>query len=197
MPPAIRKNRALYWLPRRLGALFSDGWSELRYHWHTRNTGNLLFFSIPVLVVTAFGILIYAVVEDKNDTRNLTCLALNVYFEARGEPRAGQYAVAEVTMNRVASKRYPDTVCAVVHQKKWDRLRRRYVGAFSWTELNEKPALKSRAWNSAWEAAEAVYYKRRPPQLDGALFYHARSIRPSWARKKKPVARIGRHIFYK
>src|SRR5919106_4678476 len=57
--------------------------------------------------------------------RHLDCLARNVYYEARGEPIAGQYAVAEVTMNRKASPRYPKTVCEVVYQKE----------AFSWTEL--------------------------------------------------------------
>ena len=44
----------------------------------------------------------------------LFCLALNVYFEARSEDVVGQYAVAEVTLNRVASDRFPDTVCDVV-----------------------------------------------------------------------------------
>jgi len=39
-------------------------------------------------------------------------------------------------MNRVFSRRYPGTVCEVVYEKKWDRLRKRYVGAFSWTEFD-------------------------------------------------------------
>ena len=52
--------------------------------------------------------------------RELICLALNVYYEARGESLAGKYAVAEVTMNRVTSRRYPETVCAVVYEKSWE-----------------------------------------------------------------------------
>ena len=52
-------------------------------------------------------------------------------------------------------------------------------------------------WQQAWDVANAVYFKRRAPKLQGVLFYHARHIRPSWARGKKPVARIGRHVFYK
>jgi len=52
-----------------------------------------------------------------------TCLALNVYFEARNQDTDGQILVAEVTMNRVADDRFPDEVCAVVWQNK----------AFSWT----------------------------------------------------------------
>src|SRR5882672_11161357 len=85
-----------------------------------------------------------------DDRRNLACLARNVYFEARGEPTAGQYAVAEVTMNRKASGRYPDTVCGVVYQKNWDPLRKRYVGAFSWTELGALPAPRGEEWERAW-----------------------------------------------
>ena len=46
------------------------------------------------------------------------CLALAVYHEARGEPLIGQKAVAEVVMNRVASDRFPDTICGVVMQPK-------------------------------------------------------------------------------
>lgn len=52
------------------------------------------------------------------------CLAANLYFEARGEPLKGQLAVAKVTLNRVKSKQYPDSICAVVFQKH----------QFSWTK---------------------------------------------------------------
>jgi spore germination cell wall hydrolase CwlJ-like protein len=52
-------------------------------------------------------------------------------------------------------------------------------------------------WQQAWDIANAVYFKRHVPKLEGVLYYHARHIRPSWARGRKPVARIGRHVFYK
>ncbi len=131
------------------------------------------------------------------ERRELGCLARNVYFEARGEPQAGMYAVAEVTMNRKASRRYPDSVCAVVHQKTWDVIRGRYVGAFSWTEFDKLPAPEGEAWQQAQEVAEAVYYRRVPPKLQGALHFHATHIQPEWAKEKKVVARIGRHLFYR
>ena len=44
----------------------------------------------------------------------ITCLAVAIYFEARSEPIAGQLAVAQVVLNRVADERYPDTVCEVI-----------------------------------------------------------------------------------
>lgn len=149
------------------------------------------------LVFAAFGFLVHSFLSGHSDKRDLTCLSLNVYFEARGESTAGQYAVAEVTMNRVASRHYPDTVCAVVHQKNWDRLRKRYVSAFSWTEFDVRPMPKGEGWRIAQDVASAVYYGREAPQLDGATLYHATYIRPSWSRGKRPVARIGKHIFYK
>ena len=56
----------------------------------------------------------------------LVCLALNIYFEARNQPTSGQIAVAEVTLNRVASRNYPNTVCGVVKQSNKNGC------AFSW-----------------------------------------------------------------
>ena len=99
-------------------------------------------------------------------------------------------------MNRVQSRHYPNTVCKVVYQRNWDPLRKRYVGMFSWTELDEPPRLKSQFWSQSVRVARKVYGGDYIPKLKGALFYHARQIRPSWARNKKPKARIGNHIFY-
>lgn len=156
-----------------------------------------MFAGVAGTVLGAFVLLMHTVLAGRVDQRNLTCLALNVYHEARGEPLAGQYAVAEVTMNRVASPRFPDTVCDVVYEQRWDVLRRRYVGAFSWTEFETRRLPRGEAWQQARAVAEAVYFKRQPPTLDGALFYHAVYIRPSWSRGNQPVARIGKHIFYR
>ncbi len=99
-------------------------------------------------------------------------------------------------MNRVASRRYPGTVCEVVYEKRWDRLRKRYVGAFSWTEFDVVPHPEGEQWHCAREVAEDVYFGRQPRQLNGALHYHATYIKPSWAQGQQPVARIGGHVFY-
>jgi N-acetylmuramoyl-L-alanine amidase len=172
-------------------------WRNIVFHWYTWEKDGLIFFSLLGLTFTALGLFIYYSLAEQDRNRDLTCLALNIYHEARGEPMAGKYAVAEVTMNRVAAKAYPNTVCEVVYQKNWDVIRRRYVAAFSWTEIDPVRQLRPKVWQDAWTAAEAVYYGRHAPQLKGALFYHAKTIRPSWARGKKPVAQIGRHIFYR
>ena len=119
--------------------------------------------------------------------QNLTCLATNVYFEARGEPLAGQYAVAEVTMNRKGSTPFPDTVCGVVYEK----------SAFSWTEFRALPEPGGEEWQRARKVAEAVYFGRHAPALEGARFFHATYVNPDWAKEKRRVARIGNHVFYK
>lgn len=133
----------------------------------------------------------------ETERKNLECLAKNVYYEARGEPPEGQYAVAEVTMNRRASRRYPATVCAVVYEKRWDAIRMRYVGAFSWTEFYAVPEPAGEAWAFAQKVAADVYYERAPARVEGATYYHATYINPSWARTQKRVTQIGRHVFYR
>jgi N-acetylmuramoyl-L-alanine amidase len=184
---------SLFTLPRPIA-----GWrSAARRRWYAVDKDTLIFGCIIGGIVAAFGLLLHAMLTRQNDGPSLTCLALNVYFEARGESEAGQYAVAEVTMNRVASGRYADTVCGVVHQKNWDPIRRRYVGAFSWTELDTKPVPKGAEWQRARDVAKAVYYGQRAPVLGGALHYHATYIEPSWSKGATPVARIGKHVFYR
>lgn len=174
--------------------------------WHTADKATWAAVLLIGLVIGAFGFALqahFARGDERREAareaerRNLDCLARNVYFEARGEPVAGMYAVAEVTMNRKASRRYPNSVCGVVHQKNWDPLRGRFVGAFSWTEFNSLPAPDGEAWGQALEVAEAVYYRRVPPTLQGALHFHATHINPEWAKERRQVARIGRHVFYR
>ena len=171
-------------------------WSDIRFYWSLKDKTGLVFILSVAFFLSVLAAFIAYYIDSKDDHREINCLALNIYHEARGEPRNGQYAVAEVTMNRVASKHYPDTVCGVVYQQNWDARRKRMVGMFSWTELERKPEIKSRLWIQARKIAELVYNDSYEPKLEGALFYHAHYIKPGWARNKKPITRIGRHIFY-
>jgi spore germination cell wall hydrolase CwlJ-like protein len=119
--------------------------------------------------------------------RSLDCLARNVYYEARGESLLGQYAVAEVTMNRKASPFYPKTVCEVVYQRE----------AFSWTDSIDLETPAGPAWKRAQKVADEVYYQRRPPTMSGVLHFHAVYVQPDWSKERRRVARIGRHVFYR
>jgi spore germination cell wall hydrolase CwlJ-like protein len=174
--------------------------------WHTADKTVWVAVGLVLAVLAGLGAGMQVHVEREEERReaaravereNLECLARNVYFESRGEPPAGMRAVAEVTMNRVASRLYPGSVCAVVYQKNWDPIRKRYVGAFSWTEFDSLPEPEGEAWRRAQEVAEAAFYRRAPVTLPGVLHFHATHIRPEWSKEKTQVARIGRHLFYR
>jgi spore germination cell wall hydrolase CwlJ-like protein len=128
---------------------------------------------------------------------DLQCLAENIYFEARGEPLDGQYAVAEVTLNRTRAQNFPHTICSVVHEMRWDPNRRRFVADFSWTELGALSPDDGPAWKRAMQVASAAYDDLRDPIVPGALFYHSTAVRPGWARTRKAIATIGNHVFYR
>jgi spore germination cell wall hydrolase CwlJ-like protein len=179
---------------------------RLSLFWYRADREAMVFVLVVGAILAGFALVLHATFAHRDAVREralqvakreLDCLARNVYFEARGEPEAGQYAVAEVTMNRKASGRFPDSVCAVVYQKSWDVLRRRFVGAFSWTEVGDLPAPGGADWERARKVAQDVYFGRRAPQLQGALYYHSISIAPAWAKQMKLVARIGGHDFYR
>jgi spore germination cell wall hydrolase CwlJ-like protein len=191
-----------------LWTAFGNLWLRVRYSWSNLRIRMSTFWTLTDrtpwlvlgalgLVITTMGVLMYNTVDGKAVNRDLTCLALNVYHEARGEPEKGKLAVAKVTLNRVRSRRFPNTICDAVYEQRWDKRRRRYVGAFAWTEFDTLPPPKSKQWQIAWKAAETVYNNPESVQLKGALFYHAARIKPRWAKQKKRIKKIGRHIFYR
>ena len=178
-------------------SLIAKWWGHVRFLWDTGNRLPWILGAGVSVAIVLFATIMYAKEVRDSGRAELNCLALNVYYESRGEPIEGQYAVAEVTMNRVANLRYPNTICEAVYQEKWDYLRKRYVSAFSWTELDDNATPHGEAWERAVTVAELTYSGSRANALEGAVHYHAEYIRPSWSRGKKPVARIGRHLFYK
>ncbi len=135
--------------------------------------------------------------REQRRASDLQCLAENVYFEARGEPLQGQYAVAEVTLNRTHAVNFPHTICQVVHETRWDASRRRFVADFSWTQRGPLAPEDGPAWRQAMTVASAAYDDLHEPLVPGALFYHATSVQPGWSRTRRAVATIGNHIFYR
>jgi|TARA_A100001391_G_C5061408_1_gene276133 spore germination cell wall hydrolase CwlJ-like protein len=123
----------------------------------------------------------------------LTSLACNVYFEARGESRAGKIAVALVTLNRVQSNRFPDDITNVVYQKY----------QFSWHSDGLSDKVKDlKAWNNAIHIASYVLGidDKEYPYVDitdGSLFYHSVKVNPLWANEGNIIVRIDNHLFYK
>lgn len=124
----------------------------------------------------------------------MQCLAQNIYFEARSEPEAGQRAVGHVVMNRVASKKYPDTVCEVVHQGGEAKLHR---CQFSWWCDGRSDEPKDRnAWRESSKLAYEIYFGFSKDPSNGALWYHATYASPYWKNLLVEGDRIGQHVFY-
>lgn len=193
-------------------ALLENWRYRISFAWHCLDKGAVAFYSLLPLPFVCLALLAYFVThghrerviaaaiasrEAANRDAELNCLAENVYYESRGEPLEGQYAVAEVTMNRVASSLFPKSVCEVVHEKRWDVRRKRDVGAFSWTELDSLGQPHGGAWQQALDVATAVYDGTHESSVPNALYYHARYIKPSWAKPSRRVATIGSHVFYR
>lgn len=128
-------------------------------------------------------------------TKELECLTRNIYWEAASEPFEGKVGVAQVTLNRVESGKFADSVCGVVYQK--NVFYQKVVCQFSWyCEGNHKmKAVHAPLWRESEEVAKKVLLEGfRLPSLKDAYYYHADYVSPGW--KLPKIEKIGRHIFY-
>jgi len=136
------------------------------------------------------------IVTIRDRERQLDCLAKNIYYEAGSEPFEGKVAVAQVTMNRAASGKFPNDVCAVVYQK--SIILERVVCQFSWyCENGGKPPIRSREqYNESMEVAKKVLLEGfRLDIMKQAMYFHGDYVNPNWGKSK--IGQIGRHIFYR
>jgi spore germination cell wall hydrolase CwlJ-like protein len=125
----------------------------------------------------------------------LDCLARNIYHEAGSEPFEGKVAVAQVTINRTESGEFPSDICQVVYQK--NIVYQKVLCQFSWycTAAGTQKPMNGPMYTESMEVAKKVLLEGfRLPDLKKALYFHGDYIQPGW--NKKPVAKIGRHIFY-
>ncbi|MGJ5618514.1 cell wall hydrolase [Sulfitobacter sp. MF3-043] len=122
------------------------------------------------------------------------CLSEALYFEARGETVKGQFAVAEVIMNRVKSARFPGSLCGVIHQGTG----KKYGCQFTYTcDGNKEVIAEPMAFTRVSKVARVILDGNAPKLTDGATHYHTTAVRPSWARVYTKTARIGQHLFYR
>lgn len=119
----------------------------------------------------------------------MQCLAGAVYFESRGEPLAGQLAVAQVVINRADNARFPASYCDVVFQR----------AQFSFIRGGEMPQIKtgSAAWARAKAIARIAHEGLWESEAKDSLYFHAKYVNPSWNRKMIARATINQHIFYR
>lgn len=129
------------------------------------------------------------------EKKQVDCLTDNIYYEALGESHQGQVAVGLVTINRVKSNIFADTICGVVHQKtKQDN---RTVCQFSWLCENKSNKKHTELYETIRDVALYVYFNHHVIEdlTKGAIYYHADYVSPGWHRLQK-TTKIGRHIFY-
>lgn len=126
--------------------------------------------------------------EQVNYTKNdVECLTKNIYYEAGSEDDRGKFAVAHVTINRLKTGYWGNTICKVVYAKK----------QFSWTLAKKLPRPDSKVWVKSEDIARKVLTGHRVRGLTRSLYYHAIYIRdPKWADTKHEAGQIGNHVFY-
>ena len=141
----------------------------------------------------------YGAVDYNHFVEQRECLAMNIYHEARGEPIEGQIAVAQVTVNRANHSYFPDSVCEVVHQARYDGRGNpiRHQCQFSWYCDGRSDRIQDQeAYSVALNIADWVLRGEEDDPTNGAVFYHAEWVNPSWASKVDEETQIGIHIFY-
>lgn len=146
------------------------------------------------LLSTPFDIFNNSRIEIEDFERDRQCLAVAIYFEARGESEAGQMAVAQVVLNRVLDHRYPNTVCGVIYQNRHWRNRCQFSFA---CDGRPETIRDKRSWATAVRIAEeALNGDYFLDDIGLATHYHATYVSPRWGRYLKRLERVGTHIFY-
>ena len=129
------------------------------------------------------------------------CLAQNIYFESRGSNLADMAAVANVVINRTKDRRYPATICDVVHQgkKNADGSMKQNACQFSWyCDGKSDWPKKGDAWFKAQTIAyQMIEFGKYRGLTEGATHYHADYVNPKWTKDLTLIGRIGEHIFYR
>ena len=115
------------------------------------------------------------------------CLIDNIYHEAKGESLKGKLAVAQITLNRVYSNKFPNSICDVVYQ------RSSKMCQFSWT-CNKKDVKDVDMYEESVIIANIALNGEKIKKLENSLFFHNVNVNPKW--KYNYITKIGNHIFY-
>ncbi len=121
--------------------------------------------------------------SSSTNSNDLNLLARVVYGEARGEPYAGQVAVAAVTLNRVKSSSFPNTLAGVVYQSgAYDAVR---DGQINLTPDSTAKKAAQDAMNGWDPSYGAIYY------------FNPATATNKWIWSRPMTVTIGNHRFCK
>jgi len=147
---------------------------------------------------------------DNLPNEEISCLAKNIYFEAKNQGTGGWLAVSFVTLNRVKDRRYPNTICEVVYQGQtrpsWQdpeiMIPTRHRCQFSWYCDGKSDEIKNQSkYMDILIFSNLMLDQATSSNMiditDGATHYHADYVKPAWASTKTKTIEIGDHIFYR
>ena len=127
-------------------------------------------------------------------SRDLECLTQAAYYEARGEGRDGMKAVAQVVLNRVRHRAFPNSVCGVVFQGAG----RRTGCQFSFTcDGSMRGRVNRAAWNRARDIASSALSGSVYASVGNATHFHTTGVSPRWRNSLVQVSQVGDHLFYR
>jgi spore germination cell wall hydrolase CwlJ-like protein len=131
-----------------------------------------------------------------NGNSEWRCLAEALYFEARGETLQGQFAVAEVILNRRDSKKFPSSICSVIGQGSTSG--KKYACQFSYKcDGRAEVFSEGKAYLQVGKVARIMLDGKTRNLTKGATFYHTGAVSPRWSRKFQRTAKVGSHYFYR
>ena len=194
--PRVRAACAWLWRMLRRAARGAARRGRQTSDWLYRWIGRPVTYGLSGLAFAGFALLpdLGPLYRGIDWNRDLDCMALNIYPEARGEPREGKLAVGYVVMNRVFDPRFPGTVCAVVTQGGEER---RHRCQFSWwCDGRDDWPRDQRALNESYDLASRIFAGRAADPTGGALWYHATYVDPRWRKSMVEGPTIGQHRFY-
>jgi len=123
----------------------------------------------------------------------ITCLSRTIYWETRGEGAVGMEAVANVVMNRLGHKGFPNTICGVVKQG-----HEQGACQFSWwCDGRSDDAEEDKSYAIAKEIARKALNRQLTDRTGGALYFHQRKVTPNWSNEYIRTVEVGEHVFYK
>ena len=154
---------------------------------------NNIFF-ITTIVMLAF-------IASLSKADDMGCLVEAIYHEARSEPFTAQLSVANVILERVADDRFPNTICKVVHQGKYNRkgqpIRNKCMFSY-WCDGKSERMRETHALKKVIHVAELAMKGVQVGLTQGATHYHANYVQPQWASSENfmYVGNMGKHVFY-